>query len=74
MLESTGDHRIVVRTDAGSRDAFVLAPEPGDPHLVPMRRWAETVRDAVRSGVTGPDVPTFVDGVACARVMDALRA
>jgi hypothetical protein len=39
-----------------------------------MRRWAETVRDAVRSGVTGPDVPTFVDGVACARVMDALRA
>ena len=74
VLESTGDHRIVVRTDAVSREAFVLAPEPGDPHLVPMRRWAEAVRDAVRGDGAGPDVPTFRDGVACARVMDALRA
>ena len=33
----------------------------------------EVVRDAVRDGAVPDGVPTFADGVACARVMDALR-
>lgn len=74
MLESTGDHRIVVRTAEGTREAFTLAPEPGDPHLGPMRQWAEVVRDAVRAGPAGPDTPTLHDGLACARILDRLRA
>jgi hypothetical protein len=39
-----------------------------------MTRWAEVVRDAVRDGVAPPDAPTFADGLACARVLDVLRA
>jgi hypothetical protein len=38
-----------------------------------MRRWAAVVRNAVEDGEWGPDVPTFADGLACARVLDALR-
>ena len=38
-----------------------------------MRAWAEVVRDAVRDGAVPEGEPTFDDGVACARVMDALR-
>ena len=74
VLESVGDHRITLRTDAGLEEAFELDHGSGDPHLLPMRRWAEVVRDAVRSGEVPPDAPTFADGLACARLMDALRA
>jgi len=38
-----------------------------------MRAWAAVVRDAVLDGTVPDGVPTFADGVACARVMDALR-
>jgi predicted dehydrogenase len=72
-LESVGDGRIVLRTDDGSTEAFTFDAPAEDPHLVPMRAWAEIVRDSVRSGQIPDDVPTFVDGVACARVMDSLR-
>jgi len=74
VLEAVGDHRITLRTDAGLTEQFALDPGSGDPHLVPMRRWAATVRDAVRAGAAAPGVPTFADGLACAEVMDALRA
>jgi predicted dehydrogenase len=74
VLEATGDHRIVLRTDAGVREEFELDHGSGDPHLLPMRRWADVVRDAVRRGPVVPGTPTFADGLACARVMDALRA
>lgn len=74
VLESTGDHRITLRTDAGVNEAFELDHGSGDPHLLPMRRWAAVVRDAVRTGTVAPESPTFADGLACARLMDALRA
>ncbi len=73
VLEAVGDHRITLRTDAGLTEQFALEPGTGDPHLLPMRRWAEVVRDAVRRGAPEPGTPTFADGLACAEVMDALR-
>jgi predicted dehydrogenase len=73
-LEVVGDERITLVDDTGSREVFRWDPEGRDPHLVPMQQWAEVVRDAVRSGVVPDGAPTFADGVACARVMDALRA
>jgi predicted dehydrogenase len=48
--------------------------QEGDNHELEMVPWAVVVRDAVRSGVVGPDVPTFTDGAACAEVMDRLAA
>ena len=72
-LESIGDGRIMLRTDEGPTEVFTFDAPAEDPHLVPMRAWAEVVRDAVRAGVVPDGVPTFADGVACARVMDQLR-
>ncbi len=74
VLEAVGDHRITLRTDTGLTEQFELGHGTGDPHLVPMRRWAVVVRDAVRRGAAAPGTPTFADGLACAEVMDALRA
>ena len=74
VLEAVADHRITLRTDAGLTEVFTLDQSTGDPHLLPMRRWAERVRDAVRHHAVVPGTPTFADGVACAEVMDALRA
>jgi len=72
-LESIGDSRIMMRTDDGTTEVFSFDAPAEDPHLVPMRAWAEVVRDAVRSGEVRDGIPTFADGVACARVLDALR-
>lgn len=74
VLESVADHRITLRTEDGTYDEFELDHGSADPHLLPMRRWAAVVRDAVRRGAAPPGEPTFVDGLACARVMDQLRA
>lgn len=74
VLEAVGDHRITLRTDTGVEEAFELDHGSGDPHLLPMRRWAVVVRDAVRHHAVIPGTPTFADGLACARLMDALRA
>ena len=74
VLESVADHRISLRTVDGVQEVFTIARSAGDPHLLPMRRWAEVVRDTVRTGEVGPDTPTFAEGLACARTMDALRA
>ena len=74
VLELRSDHRISKYTAAGSEEVFRLDITADDPHLVPMQRWAEVVRDAVRAGATPPDGATLVDGLACARVMDRLRA
>jgi predicted dehydrogenase len=76
VLEMVADAKIVWRRVDGSRDE--LGEELGgyrrgdDPHLVPMRAWAECVRDAVRDGA--PLVPSFADGLACRRVLDQLVA
>lgn len=74
VLESVGDGRITLRTGASTREVFTFDAPDEDPHLVPMRAWAEVVRDAVRDGAVPDGEPTFADGLACARVMDRLRA
>ncbi len=72
-LESIADGRITLRNDSGTQEVFTFDPPREDPHLVPMRAWAEVVRDSVREGAVPEGVPTFVDGVEVAKVMDALR-
>jgi hypothetical protein len=73
-LESIADGKIVLRNAAGTQEVFTFEQPREDPHLVPMRAWAEVVRDAVRDGAVPDGEATFADGVACARVMDALRS
>lgn len=79
ILEDVGDRRLVLRTGAGagSEDVDVgveTGPAAGDRHAGPMARWVELVRDSVRDGVAPDGAPTFADGLACARVLDGLRA
>ena len=73
VLECVADARVVVRGHDGSRREHA-ATTAGDPHLEPMRRWAAVVRDSVRRRHLPAGAPTFVDGLACARVLDRLRA
>lgn len=72
VLECIGDARIVVRRPDKDDEVHDRPTGQGDPHLSPMRAWAEVVRDAVEEGIAPPDAPTFADGLACARVLDAL--
>jgi predicted dehydrogenase len=72
VVELVADAKVVSRLADGTRDEFVPAETAPDPHLVPMRRWAELVRDAVREGE--PLTPSFADGLACRRVLDRLLA
>lgn len=73
LLECVADRRVVLRTRDGRREEHDAAAD-ADPHLEPMRRWAAVVRDAVQDGAVPAGAPTFADGVACARVLDRLRA
>ena len=70
-IESVNDHRITVRSADGRRQEVELPRATGDSHDTAMRRWAEVVRDAVAAG--RQIAPSFADGVACARVLDAFR-
>ena len=75
VAELVGESRIEVRRADGSRESIDLSPATeGDGHLVPMRRFAEVVRDAVTSGDIPESAPTFADGRACDAVLDQLRA
>lgn len=74
VLEYVAERRIVLRRLDGSKEERERPAPEGDPHTEPMRRWAAIVRNAVEDGVWGPDVPTFADGLACARVLDVLRS
>jgi predicted dehydrogenase len=73
VLELTGDQRLVLRTGESGSESSEFERGTGDPHMLPMQRWVEQVRDALRRGAAAPDMPTLVDGLACARVMDRLR-
>ena len=73
VLECVADARVVVRAHDGGRREYAGAVD-GDPHVGPMRRWASVVRESVRDGIAPPGAPTFADGLACARVLDRLRA
>jgi predicted dehydrogenase len=70
VIEAVADAKVVWRRADGTRDEFVVDETAADPHLVPMRAWAEIVRDAVRDGA--PLTPSFADGLACRRVLDRL--
>jgi predicted dehydrogenase len=72
-LESIADGKITLRNAEGTHEVFAFEAPREDPHLVPMRAWAQVVRDAARDGAVPDGAPTFADGVECARVMDALR-
>jgi predicted dehydrogenase len=72
VVEVVADAKVVLRRVDGTREEFVPDESATDPHLVPMRHWAEVIRDAVRDGA--PLTPSFADGVACRRVLDELLA
>ena len=71
LIEAIGATDIRVR-GAGEKRDIHFEPFAGDPHLPAMRPWAAAVRDAIveRRQIA----PNFRDGVACAQVMDRLRA
>ena len=76
VLECFADARLTLRRDDGSRTDVEVGrageKEGGaDPHVGPMLRWAELVRDAVRDH--RQIEPSFVDGLACDRVLERLR-
>jgi predicted dehydrogenase len=73
VAELTGETRITIRRSDGTREVIDADDAPGDAHLVPMRRFAEVVRDAVAAGAPGA-APTFADGRACDEVLARLRA
>jgi len=75
VAEVVADRRVVVRGADGARDEWDAPTVAGDPHLEPMRRWAEVVRDCVRAGSADAvaDAATFADGVAMAATLDAIR-
>ena len=64
VLELRSDHRITRYTGEGSEEVFQLDVTAADPHLIPMQRWAEVVRDAVRDREAPPDAATLEDGLA----------
>lgn len=74
VAECVADARLVVRRADGTREEHERPSTDGDPHVEPMRRFATVVRDSVEEGVALPGAPTFADGLACARVLDALRS
>ena len=72
VLENVGDVKLSLRRADGSREEFDFEPSREDPHLIAMKGWARVVWEAVDEG--RQIEPSFEDGLACARVMDALRA
>ncbi len=71
-IENTADRQVVLRGADGTRQTFEFPPVPGDPHDAAMVGWASAVAEAVagHQQIT----PSFEDGLACARVMDMMRA
>lgn len=75
VAELVGESRISIRRADSSRESIDLSSaDDGDAHRVPMRRFAEVVRDAVTSGDIPESAATFADGRACDAVLDQLRA
>jgi hypothetical protein len=65
------DTQIKVLKD-GREQVERIGPFEGDGHLPAMRPWAVIVREAVSEG--RQIQPSFVDGLACAEVVDRLYA
>jgi predicted dehydrogenase len=73
-LVTEADQRISLVGADGSRQGFEPNPEGVDPFRLPMQRWALALRDAVRGEGPSSATATFADGLACAVIMDQLRA
>ena len=74
VLELVGDTRLLCRRRGEATSEVPVPAVEGDPHVRPMRHYAEVVRDAVEAGRPPEGAPTFEDGWACALVLDRLRA
>jgi predicted dehydrogenase len=72
VVEITNDRRVVLRRPDGGREESDLGGRSGDPHLLPMLRWAEAIRESITEGHQVS--PSFADGLACAQVLDAFRS
>jgi predicted dehydrogenase len=70
VLECVADTRLTLRRDDASPREIEVDTGP-DPHVEPMRRWAQQVCDAVRDH--RQIEPSFVDGLECDRVLERLR-
>jgi len=70
VIELAGEGSLTLTGADGERASFDFTAEDRNQAF---RRWAEVVRDAVRSGEVAPGAATFADGLACARVLDAMR-
>ncbi len=71
-LENVADVRVVLRRAGEAPEEFTFDRPEGDSHNQAMVTWAGLVRDAVTKG--DQVAPSFVDGVACMRVMEQWRA
>jgi predicted dehydrogenase len=71
-IEDVGDTRVVLHKGDGTAERFAFESQPGDRHGTAMNAWAAAVRDAVmrREQIS----PSFMDGLACMRVMEQWRA
>jgi predicted dehydrogenase len=66
--------RILLHTPERSAEVYQIDSwtDPSGHDDTAMGPWAKLIRDAVRDGEPDPLMPTFADGLACARVMDQL--
>jgi predicted dehydrogenase len=74
-LENVGNERLTwYRPGQAPERVEIADAEDGhaDRHALPMHRWAADVATAVRDG--RPVTPSFADGLAARRVLDALLA
>lgn len=71
VIENVGDRRVVVRRSDGSTEQMEFEPRGGDPHGEAMAGWTAAIREAISTG--RPIGPSFVDGLACMRVMEQWR-
>lgn len=70
-IESVRALLTVRRADGSVEERHI--EDQGELHEAAMTRAAPLVLDAVRERAAAPGVPTFVDGLACARVLAGLR-
>lgn len=66
------DTRVALVSADGERDVVHVQLDE-DSHAVHMRDWVDDVLEAVRRGEPGSEAPTFADGLAVTRVLDAMR-
>jgi len=71
-IELVGSSELTVRRPGEDARVTRFARFDGDPHLPALRPWLRQVHDSVAE--QRQIAPSFDDGIACALVMDSLRA